>query len=311
MKKIKILITGGTGLLGTHLLLSKPNNCQVFATVHDYKKVLKLKDVAYVPLDVRNGQEITKVINSINPEIVIHTAAHSSVDFCQKNQEEAYQTNSISTKYIVESLKKINGKLLFCSTNMTYDGLNHPYNEKSRQHPQTFYGKTKVDSEKIIVKSKINYSIIRLMTMYGWNWQPERKNMISMAIGKLRENQELWMTNDVFNNLLYVGQAAEFFWDVTLHPEISDFQKFNIAGAECVNRFQATMKLCEIFDLNKKLVHEVKSSYFQGQETPRSPNTCFDTTKIKKLLKFQPYSLSQGLTQMKNQPLPKKFYEES
>lgn len=305
MKK-RILITGGTGLLGTHLLLSAPKNVQVYASLHTFKKTLTLPNVSYLNLDVTNKDQVNNIISAVKPHVVIHTAAHSSVDYCEKHPHNAFETNTNSTKYIVDALKKADGKIIFCSTNMTFDGHYPPYSEKSVQHPETVYGKTKVEAEKTISESGVAFTIVRLMTMYGWNWQPERKNMISMAIEKLRKNEQLWMTNDVWNNLLYVEQAAQFFWDITQDEKVSDGQTFHIAGADCTNRYQATMKLCEVFDFDPHLVHEVTSSYFQGQETPRSPNTCFNTQKAEKYMNFTPFEIGRGLLEMKKNPLPKK-----
>ncbi len=304
--KKTVIITGGTGLLGTHLLLNKPENVQVVATVHEYKTVLDLPDVEYVDVDVRSKDEVEALVEKYQPYAVIHTAAHGRLDYCQKNQEDAHQTNVMSTQYFVDALKKINGKILFCSTNATFDGYHPPYNEESPQDPKNYYGQTKVMSEKYIRQSGVNYTIMRLMTMYGWNFQPQRKNMVSMLIEKLRKGEQLWMTNDVWNNMLYAKEAAKFFWQVILTPEKTDQQTFNIAGSERANRYETTMVACEVFELDKALVTEVDSDYFKGQEVPRAPDTCFDTSKAQEVMHFQPIDLKTGFGDMKDNSLPTK-----
>jgi|APSaa5957512576_1039674.scaffolds.fasta_scaffold24732_2 dTDP-4-dehydrorhamnose reductase len=306
MKKKTVLITGGTGLLGTHLILNKPDDFNIVATVHLFNKVVDAADVAYEKLDIKNRQDVTSLIDKYQPAVIIHTAAHGRVDFCEDNRQEAYATNYQGTVNIVDALKKYQGKIIFCSTNMTYDGLSPLYDEKSAQLPETYYGQLKVDAENYIKESGINFTIVRLMTMYGWNWQPERKNMVSMLIGKLKEKGKLWMTNDVYNNMLYAKEAAQFFWDACLNPTKSDKNIFNIAGLKCLNRFQVTQEACEVFNLDKELVAEVTSAYFSGQETPRSPNTCFKTDKANRELDFKPISIQEGLDHMKNNPLPER-----
>lgn len=301
-KKNKVLITGATGLLGTHLILSMPDDIEVFATVHEYKTVLKNPKVQYVDLDVREFPTVRKVLYAVRPDVVIHTAAYSQVDFCENNQAEAKLLNYEATKFLVDTCNELNSKIIFCSSNMTFDGQSPPYDEFSKQNPQTFYGKTKMMSEKYIIEHAKIYTIFRLMTMYGWNWQPDRKNMISMAVGKLQEKQELWMTNDVYNNMLFVKIAAETFWK-SLDSTQSDNQIFHLSGADCLNRYQTTLKLCEVFGFDTKLVHEVSSDYFKGKEASRAPNSCFNVAKAQQVLRFELLGLVEGFTQLKQNPL--------
>lgn len=305
MNKTRVLITGATGLLGTHLLLKAQKSCDVYATVHEYKKVLDLNNVTYTILDIRDRLQVIDVFSKIKPDIVFHTAAHGRLDYCEQHKDDAYSTNFLGTKYIVDELKKYNGKIIFCSTNATYDGLNPPYDEKSIQKPDSYYAQTKVDSEKYIMDSGIDYTIVRLMTMYGWNFQPTRKNMVSMVIEKLKNNEHLWMTNDVFNNMLFVEEAANFFWKILKNKDISSKTKYNIAGYDSLNRYETVMKICEVFDFDKSLVTEVDSSYFSG-EVPRSPDTTFNTEKARKELQYKPIKLKTGIQRMKSRPLSKK-----
>lgn len=306
-KPLRVLITGATGLLGTHLLLTKPENVEVYATLHQYRKTLKSPSVSYVDLDVRDEKAVARVVQELHPDVIIHTAAHGRVDYCEQHQEDAYATNVKATKTLVDQAKSVNARIFFCSTNMTFDGMNPPYAEDSEQKPASYYGKNKVEAETYIRASGVNFTIFRLMTMYGWNWQPARKNMISMLIEKLSLGEKLWMTNDVWNNLLFAREAAAIYWYAVQHPELSNRETFQLAGKDRVNRFQATMAACEVFDLKKSLVAEVTSDYFKGQEVARSPDTTFDTTKAERVLHFKPLDLLSGLEHMKLNRLPTSY----
>ena len=99
---------------------------------------------------------------------------------------------------------------------------------------------------------------------------------------------------------------TETFKERYLDKDESDKNIFNIAGLKCLNRFQVTQEACEVFNLDKELVAEVTSAYFSGQETPRSPNTCFKTDKANRELDFKPISIQEGLDHMKNNPLPER-----
>jgi len=302
-----ILITGSTGLLGTQLLLTQPKGYEVFGVLHEYRKVLKGDSVHYLDLDIRDRKAVQKVFDEVKPNIIIHTAAHGRVDYCEEHQEDAYATNVLGTQYLVDAAKEVNARFLYCSTNMTFDGLQPPYSETSEQCPGSFYGKNKVEAEKYIRQSGVEHTIFRLMTMYGWNWQPGRKNMISMLIEKLSAGEKLWMTNDVWNNLLFAREAALMLWIAVQHPEVANNQTFQLAGKNRVNRYQATLAACQVFGLDKNLVTEVTSDFFKGQEVSRSPDTTFDTSKAEKILHLNPLPLKSGLEHMHHHRLPSTY----
>src|SRR5688500_13092134 len=102
---MKVLITGATGLLGTHLIRSLPKDIQAFGTVHQYKKTIEQKNVTYIPLDIQNEKEVEATFRQYEPDIVIHTAAHTSVDFCESNKDETHKTNVLGTQYIINAIK--------------------------------------------------------------------------------------------------------------------------------------------------------------------------------------------------------------
>lgn len=306
MKK-RVLITGGTGLLGTYLLKTAPKDFEVYATLHEFKDHYDSESTTFVDLDIRDKEMVEKVIKEVKPDYVFHTAAHARLDYCEEHQDDAHNTNYLGTKYIVDSLKKTtNGRIIFCSTNATYDGFSPPYDEKSPQKGKSYYAKTKISAEKYIEKRSSNFTIVRLMTMYGWNLQPNKKNMVSMAIEKLSQGEPLWMTNDVFNNMLYAREAAQFFWSIARSPKVTKNTKFNIAGKNKLNRYNTTMQICDVFDLNNDLVTEVTSDYFSGKEVTRAPDTSFSTAKAEKVMNFKPMTLRAGLKHMRSHCLPQK-----
>ncbi|OGE32031.1 hypothetical protein A2631_02845 [Candidatus Daviesbacteria bacterium RIFCSPHIGHO2_01_FULL_44_29] len=305
--KKRVLITGATGLLGTSLLLTQPENVEVYAAYHDYKQVLDLPGVNYIHLEIRDQDDVKRVVQEVKPQVIMHTAAHGRLDYCEANQDDAYKTNFLGTKYLVEAAKQIGARIIFCSTNATFDGYNPLYNEESPQEPANYYGKTKVMAEKMIRESGVDYTIVRLMTMYGWNFQPQRKNMVSMLIEKLGQGNSLFMTNDLWNNMLYSKEAAKFFWKIVTDLDKTAKQTFNIAGDKRANRFETTMDACGVFGLDKSKVTEVDSDYFKGSEVPRAPDTCFDTSKAQRVMGFKPITLKVGFEDMKQNPLPNKI----
>ena len=111
--------------------------------------------------------------------------------FCEKNKKVAYKINVKGTENMIKVCYKNKAKLIFISSNAVFDGSNPPYSEKSKVHPVNYYGKTKVISEKMIMKSNVDYAIVRLILMYGWNHPKERENPVTWLINKLKNGRKI------------------------------------------------------------------------------------------------------------------------
>lgn len=284
---MKILLTGATGLLGKQLVKSCPKGFELFSTSKQGSKSSAIK-----LLDITKLDSVLSAINKIKPDLIIHTASLGNVDYCQSHQKEAWLANVLGTQNLLHAAKSKNAKFIFFSTNAVFDGNSPPYTENSPVHPLNYYGKTKVEAEKL-VSGYIHHSIIfRLTTMYGWPGPHERANPATWIIAKLKQNRSFPVVTDVYNNHLWVGQAADCVWRAVA---ASPFGKlFHIAGRECVSRYEFACRVAEAFNLNQKLLIPVTSSYFRNL-SPRAKNTCFATTKMEKQLKVVPLSIKAGL----------------
>lgn len=291
----KILFTGITGLLGKYFLKAKPEGFKVVGTFN--KNSHNLISDSF-PLDITNKEEVYSVFSEIKPDLVVHAASIGSVDYCETHKEEAYKVNVEGTKNVIEACSKIRARIIFTSSNAVFDGDNPPYSEDSKINPLDVYGKTKAEGEDLIRKSSVQYVILRLMTMYGWQQQGGRSNPVTWVIDQLKTGKSIKVVNDIFNNHLYAKQAAEIVWKIIESKKNKEV--YNIAGGECIDRFNFALKVAKIFDLDSSLITPVPNSYFQNI-APRPKNTCFDTKKAEKDLGLHLYKIEEGLKKMKDE----------
>lgn len=302
----KILYTGTTGLLGTYITTSVPSGVELHATIHRTLQVPDRAKAIYHRLDIRDADAVEQLIATVRPDVVLHAAAHGIVEFCEQHQEEAIKTNVTGTKNLLSALQKHGGRLVFYSTNATFDGFHAPYKEDDEQLPANFYGKTKVMSEQDIKNSTVPYTIIRLITMYGWNNPQERKNPVSWGIETLQKGEPIHMVTDVWNNFLHAKSAALGSWAVALDDDTAG-KIFHFAGATKLNRYELMTQVATAFGLNPGLVNAVTSDFFPSH-VQRAPDTTFDITRFEKDLGQHPWSIQEGLTDMKqNLILPSDF----
>jgi len=148
----KVLLIGGSGNLGSHIIKSK------------YFLNIKYPSKKY--LNILNKKKIEKYLLKNDFNLVLHCAAMARVTECEENRKKAKKINVDGTRNIVNSIiktnkkKKKNIKLIFISSDAVYPSTKGNYKENDNLAPYNFYGKTKLEGEKIVKKLK-NYIIIR------------------------------------------------------------------------------------------------------------------------------------------------------
>jgi dTDP-4-dehydrorhamnose reductase len=292
---MKVLITGGTGLLGKYLIQRIPPATEIAAIyIGDYfvKDHYKIR---YFKIDVRENDSQTELFDSFRPDVVIHTAAVGSPDYAEKNRELTWDINVEGTRKLIVNSEKIKSTFVYISSNGIYDGDNAPYCENSDAIPANYYGEIKLKAEAVVRKSNLKSAIVRPILMYGWNHAFERQNIVTQSLAKLRQREKAFVYNDVYCNPLYADNCAIAIWKIISEDK---YDTYNIGGAERVSIFELIKKVADIFHRDKNLVHPVQQGYF-NELVKRPKDTTFATDKMVQNLNHKPLSLSEGLILMK------------
>jgi dTDP-4-dehydrorhamnose reductase len=148
---LKLLITGASGLLGqkvTQLSLDKGHD--VYSTYKEHPTNLGNP----TKLDLTDKNQILKIIDTLKPEAIIHTAAYTNVDDCEINQDLAWKINAEATKNIAEASAKISAHLTYVSTDYVFDGKKGSYTEQDGTNPISYYALTKLKGEEAVKKTR-------------------------------------------------------------------------------------------------------------------------------------------------------------
>lgn len=285
MKPPRVVFTGITGLLGGYFLKNRDPGFEIIG-------------VSRKNFDITDKRKVLDFIKKINPKIIVHAASLGNIDYCEKNPNEAYKVNVEGTQNIIDAAKRINAKTIFLSSNAIYDGVNPPYDEKSNPNPIDTYGKTKFEAENAIIKSDLDYVILRLITMYGWPNPGGRSNPVTWVIDNLKKGERINVVNDIYNNHLWAGQAAEVLWAIIKREKNTDV--YNIAGGDCISRYDLALKVAKVFGLDSSLISSVSSDFFKDI-AKRPKNTCFKTLKMERELGIKPLTVDEGLRLMRQE----------
>jgi dTDP-4-dehydrorhamnose reductase len=281
MKK-KILVIGGSGLLGYKIL----SNARNYELVGSYNKnSINFENIETVKMDITNEKNCENIIK-LKPDIIINTAAVTNMDYCERFKKNAFDVNVTGTKNIANIAKKIGSKLIHISTDAVFSGNKKFYVEEDEPNPINIYGKTKLESEKIV--SKVEGSIIlRPSVIFGWipsehikTSDESRKTMNFglWVLDQLNKNNKISIVNDQFNTPTLADNLAENILKI-IKKDITGI--FHLSGLSCISRLDFSKKIAKSFGYPENLITSVSSKEFK-QIAPRTLESCLKCDKIVK-----------------------------
>ncbi|MFX1470317.1 MAG: SDR family oxidoreductase [Promethearchaeota archaeon] len=300
----KLLIIGVSGLTGYKLANLSTRFYKIYGTYN--KRLISLKDCEIFQLNKTDKKDTHSLIMEIKPNVIIDCSALHNVDYCETHREETWNVNVEATVYIANLCKEINARFIYISTDYVFDGIDKLYNEDSKTNPLSYYGFSKLKAEEKISNLGISYAIARTSLVFGWNpgeiqgkssSSGKSQNYVIWALNKLRNEEPIKIVTDQYSTPTLADNLAEFLLALA-GSEINGI--FHTTGKECINRYDFTIKIAEVFNLNKKLITPVTSDMFK-QVAKRPMRCCLDSTKAHQLLKIKPLTVEEALLKMKGQ----------
>jgi dTDP-4-dehydrorhamnose reductase len=196
---LKVLITGAAGMLGTDLrrtfeqLVGKEN--------------LILADIAgdVIHLDITDTDQTFKLIIDSKPDVVIHSAAYTDVDGCEKDKDKAFRVNGFGTWNVAAACSRIDAILVYISTDFVFDGeKGEPYTEYDEPNPIGWYGASKLAGERHVQALCSRYYIVRTAWLYG----KHGKNFPLTILNAAKSGKPLKVVADQTGSPTYTADLA-------------------------------------------------------------------------------------------------------
>lgn len=127
-------------------------------------------------MDITDLKEVLRVCREHKPRAIIHLAAETDVDRCERDPEYAYMTNGVGAYHMALAAKELNAKLVYVTTAGVFDGAKkEPYTEEDEANPQNYYGRSKYLGELAVKGTLKNYIIARVCWMFGGGPRKDQK----------------------------------------------------------------------------------------------------------------------------------------
>jgi dTDP-4-dehydrorhamnose reductase len=252
---MKILITGGSGLLGQYLNISLSSKHNIF-TIYN-SNVGNCKDYNSLKLNVCDYNSLLKIFNELKPEIVIHTAAISQTILpADISSKDIYDINVKSTKNIAELCDRFNSKLLYTSTDLVYAGYRGSMlKEDAKLIPVSLYAETKLMGELKIQQTFDNYIILRTALLFGFGLNHSVNHFQRMYMD-LQNGKPVKLFIDQYRTPLSLIEAARIINELVSSNTKSEV--INLGGLERLSRYELGERLCELTGLDKNLLIKIK-----------------------------------------------------
>lgn len=293
MSGFRVLITGGTGLLGKSLLETAPPDWEVLATSHRNRPPVEWV-ARFHPMELRNSSGIEKLIQTLRPDAVIHAASIGSVDEAERNEAAVRRVNLEGARSVGSASRRSGAFFVHISSNAVFDGAAPPYDEQARPYPANRYGKIKLETEEWVRQSIPGSLIVRPILMYGWPLPGARDNAVTRWLADLENGRPVQAASDVVSMPLLGSNAAEVIWAGIRRRKTGIV---HAAGADRLTLSDFARAVARVFGCDEALVQPVAGRDLRGL-APRPKDTSFVTSRMEREFGVRPAGVQEGLAKM-------------
>lgn len=170
---MRVLLTGGTGMLGRALREIWSSQHEVLAPSH-------------AELDLARPPQIFEAVRQLHPQVILHAAAIADVDRCESDPDLAFRVNTVGTACLAAAAHEIGATLIFISTDYVFDGTKGtPYTEFDAPNPINIYGRSKWMAEEAVRTLCPRHFIVRT----AWLFAAWGRHFVTQTVERIQRGE--------------------------------------------------------------------------------------------------------------------------
>jgi len=264
--KPRLLVTGGAGFLGTHLL-QRARHFTATGTLHR-TAAMAIPDVTFHVCDLQQPQEAQILLDRVRPDIIIHTA-------CSDQGDNLSAIASAAGILALHSAER-HVRFIHLSTDQVFDGTAAPYTETCTPCPINPYGEAKAQAENLVRSLNPQATIIRTSLLYDLR-SPDRQT--TWLINATASTDPCYLFVDEWRSPIWVDNLADALLELT-SMDVSGV--LHIGGPQALNRWELGMGLLEHF--GNTPTPNIQKGTIQKSGLVRPPNLTLDSSCAQQLL---------------------------
>lgn len=260
----KIYMAGSGGMLGEAFY-------RVFSDDYDIRCTdIDVNESWLEHIDFRDADKYRNDVINFAPDMLFHLGAHTSLEYCEENPDDAYKTNTLSVEYATQIANDLNIPLLYISTAGIFDGGKDLYDDWDIPNPLGVYARSKYMGERYVVENATKYLVCRAGWMMGGGATKDKK-FINKLFKQINNGSEtLNIVNDKDGTPTY---TVDFAKNVLALIKTEKWGLYNMVCGGQTSREEVCRELLRILNLEDKVSIELVSSDFFAAEyfAPRPP----------------------------------------
>jgi dTDP-4-dehydrorhamnose reductase len=246
--KRRVAITGTTGQLGRAIVAAQSDHWDI---LH-----LNRHDTNFVDWPVVQAR-----VMGFAPDLVIHCAAATDVDGCERDPEMAYLGNAVATRNVAQSAAASGAQLVCVSTNFVFDGLKRsPYHEFDIPAPISVYGASKLAGEAEARLATARCHVVRTAMVFA----PEGRNFVTTMQRLMAERDRLTVVDDQFGNPTYAPDLAAAIVDLI---DRAPFGTYHVTNAGSASWFEWAREIAAITG-SRTDIQPIPAADYRRDSTP-------------------------------------------
>ena len=257
-----LILTGGSGLLALNWAFVKKDDARISLLLH--QKNISMEGVDSVFLNLNSYNAVYEFLSKKENPVVIHCAAITSIDDCEKNPQAAHETNVVISENLACVCHSLGVKFIHISTDHLFSGDYSFSTEDSEISPLNVYGASKANAEERVLKKNPESLIIRT-NFFCWGTS-YRSSFSDFLINAIREKTKISLYTDLFYTPIYAKHLIEL---VHILIATSFIGIYNIVGSDRVSKYEFGKMIFNNFSGDMNLI--TKAQYSKELHSVKRP----------------------------------------
>jgi dTDP-4-dehydrorhamnose reductase len=273
---VRVLITGASGFIGSHLGRRLAPNHDVCGVI--FRSLRKLPFPA-VRLDLTDERSTAEAIREFSPQVIVHAAAISRVVECEDRPDAAYAVNVTATSRLLLWAERLHAKFIYLSSDQVFSGRKGARRESDPPDPMNRYGQMKLEAESLILRSAARNLVIRSNSVVGQS-QGWGESFSDMILTKLRRSEPVVLFEDQYRSPIHIRSLV----DVLEAACVKDLNGLlHAGGLERLSRLDTGYALARAYGLSPDAIQP--GTYLSH---PRAAiftaDTSYDTSRLRQMI---------------------------
>ena len=222
-------------------------------------------------LDFRDLDAYRRDVTGFRPDILFHLGAHTDLEYCEGNIEDAYATNTMAVENAVYIANELDIPLLYISTAGIFDGSKDTFDDWDTPNPLGHYARSKYAGERFVQAHARRHLICRAGWMMGGGPRKDKKFIAKLLKQIKAGKQELNIVSDKLGTPTYTHDFAA---NVGQLLEKEYWGLYNMVCDGVTSRLDVAHELIRLLGLSEKIrINEVSSAFFAAEYFAQRPDS--------------------------------------